>query len=96
MAVDRNREGNTELGDENLQGIPSHDCVVLEDGVKPDDGYVREKPLYSLGLWQAAVDAAGTEHLERLDQHDLATHRRKRGRRTDPAVDLQLGGDISR
>ena len=50
-----------------------HGVVVFEHAVEPEHGnVVAEDMLDALGLRQPVRDAAGAEHLERLDHHDLA------------------------
>ena len=51
--------------------------MVLEDRMQSDDGDLTtiEDPMHAHGLGQSVGNASRTQHLERLDQNDLATQR---------------------
>ena len=73
--------------------------MVFEHGVEAQQGDVFAKILLDpLGLWQPVGDAAGTEHLKRLDYHDLASEIGQ-GRivgSVEPAGDGQFRGSVVR
>jgi hypothetical protein len=62
------------LVEERPKRLDLHAVVVLEDGVEADDDQRRASEQLGdpLRLRDAARDAAGAEHLERVEQHDTA------------------------
>ena len=54
--------------------------MVFKHAVEPEQGDgVAEDVLDTLSLWQSVGDATRTEHLERLDHHNLALRSAKVG-----------------
>jgi hypothetical protein len=95
VPVDADREVDPELGQEYLESVRPRHLMMLEDGVDADDRDFRERALHTLRLGQAIADAAGAEHLERLEQHHPAAQRFERGRRAYPGGYVQFGSQGS-
>jgi hypothetical protein len=64
---------------EGAQGRQPHRLVVLEHGVKPEynKGRVSESFCDTHGLRQSVGHASRTKHLERVNEHDLASQIRE-------------------
>ena len=72
--------------------------MVFEHTVEPEHGdFVAEGVLDPLGLRQTVGDAAGTEHLERLDHNNFASEigQSRVVGRIEPAGDSQLRRAVS-
>ncbi|HRE03951.1 MAG TPA: flagellar basal body protein [Ilumatobacteraceae bacterium] len=74
LAVDGDRKRDAILGDERGERVGRHHIVVLENAVQTEHLHLiaPEAALHALGGGDAVADAAGAQHLEDLDQHDLA------------------------
>src|SRR3546814_1816897 len=81
--VDADREGDAIFGEKGLERCRALGFVMLEDAVqtKHDDIVTAEAFMDAGGLRQAMADAAGAQHLERLDDDHPAVQRIERRRR---------------
>ncbi len=73
MDVDADWEGDPVFVEERCQRDRGHGLVVFEHAVEAEHRQVvAEGVLDALGLRQPVGDATRAEHLERLDDHNLA------------------------
>ena len=73
MCIDADGERDAILVQKRFERHGGHGVVMFEHAVEPEHGdIVAEGVLDPLGLRYPVGDAAGTEHLKRLNYHNMA------------------------